>query len=157
VGELLDLAGPGGREHERLSVRADLLDDLVDLRLETHVEHAVGFVHDEVGHATEIGLAGLKHVDKTTGRGDDNLGAALEVADLLTLGHATVDTLCAWTASGMLRYIWQKGATHGIPDSRRRAKLGALLLDLDRELPGRGEDEDDGTVAGCEERLPMRG
>ena len=38
------LAGEGGGEHDRLAVRADVVDDAVDLRLEAHVEHAVRLV-----------------------------------------------------------------------------------------------------------------
>ena len=46
VGESLNLLGPGSREHECLSVGSDLVDNLSDLWLETHVKHSVCLVHD---------------------------------------------------------------------------------------------------------------
>lgn len=44
----LDLLGESGREHERLALpglgHGVALDDLADLGLEAHVQHAVGFI-----------------------------------------------------------------------------------------------------------------
>ena len=120
-----------GRTH--LTVGANLLDDLADLGLETHVEHAISLVHDEVGNAAKVGLAGLEHVDETSGGGDDDLGSTLEVADLSSLGNSSVDA--------------------GVANARRRAELGALLLDLNGELTGGSDDEGDGSVSGGEEGL----
>ena len=37
-----------------LTIRADVLDDLHNLRFESHVEHAVRLVKYEIGHSTEI-------------------------------------------------------------------------------------------------------
>ena len=39
-----------------LSVWADLLDDLADLRLEAHVQHAVGLVQAQVGAPPKVDL-----------------------------------------------------------------------------------------------------
>ena len=68
-----DLLGPGGRPHERLAVGTNLTNDLADLGLETHVKHAVGLVKNEVRDATEIGLAGLEHVNQTARSGNADL------------------------------------------------------------------------------------
>lgn len=51
VGQPLDLFRPGGTEHAHLSTRVHLAQDLLDLRLEAHVQHAVGLVQDQVGHS----------------------------------------------------------------------------------------------------------
>lgn len=134
-GEPLDLLGPGSREQEGLSVRSDLSDNLSNLRLETHVEHAVGLVHDEVGDSAERNLARLEHVDQSTGRGNDNFGTSLEVSDLASLGGSSVDG--------------------GVSDARRLSELGALGLDLDGELSGGGEDEDDRSVSGSKKGLSV--
>lgn len=131
--KLANLLGPGGRPHAGLTVRANLSDDLANLGLETHVEHAVSLVEDEVGDALEVGLAHLEHIDQTARGGDADLDTLGEVADLLALGHTTVDA--------------------GVPDAGRLAELADLLLDLDGQLTGGSKDEDDGTVTGCEERL----
>ena len=101
----------------------------------THVEHSVGFVHDEVGNTLQVGLAALQHVDQTTGSSNDNLGTSLEVTDLLTLGDTSVDG--------------------GVPDPGRLSKLGALGLDLDGQLSSRREDQDDGSVTGSEQGLSV--
>ena len=79
-------------QHERLPVGANLADNLANLGLETHVQHAVGLVHNEVGNPLEVGLARLKHIDKTAGGGDDNLNTALEVTDLRALGRTAVNS-----------------------------------------------------------------
>ena len=91
VGELLYVLRPGGGEHECLPVGTNLANDLADLRLETHVKHAIRLVHDQVRHTAEVGLARLEHIDETTGSGDDNLDTALEVTDLGSFGRTAVD------------------------------------------------------------------
>lgn len=129
-GKALNLLRPRCTEHERLTVRTNLADDLADLRLETHVEHAVGLVENEVSDAAEVRLLRLEHVDETAGRGDDDLHAALEVADLRALRCAAVDG--------------------SVANARVGAELGAFLLDLDGELTCRCEDEGDGAVSGVQ-------
>jgi hypothetical protein len=134
-GKLANLLGPGSRPHAGLTVRANLADDLADLGLETHVEHAVSLIEDKVGNALEVSLAHLEHVDQTTGSSDADLNTLGKVTDLLALGHTTVDA--------------------GVPDAGRLAELADFLLDLDSQLTGGSEDEDDGSVTGCEERLSV--
>jgi hypothetical protein len=131
--KLTDLLGPGGGPHASLTVGTNLADDLADLGLETHVEHAVSLVEDEVGDAAKVGLAHLEHVDQTTRGSDANLNALSEVANLLALGDTTVDT--------------------GVPDAGRLAELADLLLNLNSELTSGSKDEDNGSVARCEKRL----
>jgi len=130
-----DLLGPGGGPHAGLAVGPDLADDLADLGLETHVEHAVGLVKDEVGDAAKVGLARLEHVNQTTGGGNAHLDAALEVTDLRALGDTTVDA--------------------SVADPRRLAKLGDLLLNLNRQLTSGSKNQDDRAVAGGEKRLSV--
>ena len=57
IGELLDILGPSSAEHESLTVGSDLSYNLANLRFETHVEHTVGFIHDEIGDAPKVSLA----------------------------------------------------------------------------------------------------
>ena len=63
-----------------MTIRADLADDLPDLRLETHVQHAIRLVHDKICDTTEVRLLSLEHVDQSTGRGDDDVRAFRFVA-----------------------------------------------------------------------------
>jgi hypothetical protein len=47
TGEVTDGSLEGGGEEHRLAFRGETSDDLVDLRLEPHVEHAVGLVQHQ--------------------------------------------------------------------------------------------------------------
>ena len=111
VGKLLYILWPCGGEHQRLSIRTDLADNLANLRLETHVKHAVGLVHDKVSDTTKVRLARLEHVDKTTRGGNHDLHTTLEITDLGALRSATIDgsvtdarvgaaAQLAWNANG---------------------------------------------------------
>jgi hypothetical protein len=131
--KLADLLGPGGGPHAGLTVGANLSDDLANLRLETHVQHAVSLVEDKVCDAAKIGLAHLEHVDQTTRGSNADFNALSEITDLLALRHTTVDA--------------------GVPDAGRLAELADLLLNLDSQLTGGSKDEDDRAVTGCQERL----
>ena len=68
--KVLDLSREGGGEHERLTLKdaghVFLINDSSNLRLETHVEHSVGFVKNEVLDVSKTDLASLNQVDKTT-------------------------------------------------------------------------------------------
>lgn len=132
-GETLDLLGPSGREQKGLSVRSDLRNNLSNLRLETHVEHSVGFVHNEISNALEVGLSGLEHVDQSTRSGDTDLDTSLEVSDLRALGSTTVNG--------------------SVPNSGRLTKLGSFSLNLNSKLSGRSKDKNDRAVTGGEKRL----
>lgn len=127
VSESLHLLGPGGGPHEGLSVGSDLVNDLSNLGLETHIEHSVGLIENEVGDSSQVGLAGLEHIEKSAGSGNDNLDTSGKVSDLLSSGDTTVDT--------------------GVSDLGGLAELGALGLDLDGELSGGGQDQNNGSVA----------
>jgi hypothetical protein len=91
IGKLLDILGPRSTEHERLTIRPDLRNDLSDLRLETHVQHTVCLIQDKVRDAAKVGLLGFQHVDETTGSGDDDFDTSGEVTNLRTLGSATIN------------------------------------------------------------------
>ena len=75
-----------------MPIGTDLANDLPDLGLKTHVQHTISLVRDEVGDARKVSLARLKHVNGTTGRGDHNLDATLEITDLRALGCTSVDS-----------------------------------------------------------------
>jgi hypothetical protein len=90
-GKLLDILGPRSTEHECLSIRADLRNNLSDLRLEAHVQHTVCLIQDKIRDAAKVGLLGFQHVDETTGSGDDDFDTSGEVTNLRTLGSATIN------------------------------------------------------------------
>lgn len=102
--------------HDRLTVRADVQQDLHDLRLKAHVEHTVGLVQDlmaaetgthgvtprlsrsQVQPADQVGdgakvdeLAHLQVVEPARGC-DHNVHAALDLGDLAFPVPSPVDT-----------------------------------------------------------------
>merc|ERR1719187_1035446 len=91
VGQLLHLFGPGSGPHQNLSVRPDLLEDLPDLWLESHVQHPVGLVQTHVCHPSEADFAHLQEVDETAGSGDYHLASVLDVPQLRPLGCSAED------------------------------------------------------------------
>jgi hypothetical protein len=64
-----------------------------NLRLETHVEHAVGFVKNEVSHSLKVDEAsrvGGQKLNHATGSADDDFRTALHVGDVVLEGHTAV-------------------------------------------------------------------
>lgn len=95
AGENLDVTGESGREHEGLAV-VDLghiltLDDTTDLRLETHVQHAVSLIKNQVLDVSKRDTATLDDVDETTGGSDEKIAAALDLTELGADISTTVD------------------------------------------------------------------
>lgn len=133
--KLADFLGPCSGPHAGLTVRTNLTNNLADLRLETHVKHAVSLVENQVGNTAEVGLARLKHVDETSRCGDAHLDTACKVTDLGTLGDTSVDA--------------------GVSDARGLSELADLLLNLDSKLTSGGEDQDDRAVTRGEQRLSV--
>jgi hypothetical protein len=107
--QLLHFFGPSGAKHERLAVGPDLssfdsamlwwlgpkgcylFNNGPNLRLKTHVEHAIGFVHDEIRHASQVCVAAFEQIDQSTWCSDDNLGSAMKLANLTALGNTAID------------------------------------------------------------------
>lgn len=134
-GQVLDFLWPGSRPHQGLTVWSDLVDNLSNLRLETHIQHSVGLIQHQVSDSSEVRLLGLQHVNQTTWCGDTNLDTASQVSDLLALGGTTIDT--------------------GVSDSGRGTELGALLLNLNSQFSGGGQDQHDRTVTVLQKRLSV--
>ena len=108
-----------GEEH-RLALRRQHPDDLLDLRLEAHVEHPVGLVEDEDPDRAERNEPAVREVGEPARRRDDDV-RALELLRLRRDRRAAVGG---------------RGA-----DPERRAEQRQLLGHLQRKLAGRDEDE----------------
>ena len=78
-----DLRRHGGREEQRLTAGRQQLADLFDVRNEAHVQHAVGLVDDEDLDTHQHQLAALEMIEHTAGRGDQDVGTAVEFLDLV--------------------------------------------------------------------------
>ena len=75
-------------KNKRLAARRQQLADLLDVRDEAHVEHAVGLVDDEDLHAHQHDAAALEMIEQPPGRGDQDVDAAVELLDLVVHRHA---------------------------------------------------------------------
>jgi hypothetical protein len=77
TGQPLNFLGPSGREHEGLTIWSNLADDLANLGFETHVQHPIGLIKNQVRHSAEVSPASLQHVDETSRGGNHDLNTAL--------------------------------------------------------------------------------
>ena len=86
--ELLDADRVGCREQQGLTTLRGLDDDVFDGVVETHVEHAVGFVEDQRVQAIEYQRTLAQVLLDTPRSADDNVGAVFQRGDLRAEGHA---------------------------------------------------------------------
>jgi hypothetical protein len=131
--ELLDLAGERRREQQVLPLggHGHQRHDALDVRDEAHVEHAVGFVEHEDLDLAQVDALLLDVVEEPAGRRDEDLDAGAHDRELL------LDVDAAEHA--------------GRPDARVLAVGLDRLLDLDRQLARRREDQRADRVAGRRE------
>jgi hypothetical protein len=87
-GQLLDLGREGGREHQVLALLRQQVDDALQVGQEAHVEHAVGFVHDQHLHLAEADVLLFDVVEQAARRGDDDFDAAAQQHGLRFHVHA---------------------------------------------------------------------
>ena len=121
VGQPADLVREGRREEQVLALGREHREDLADVADEAHVEHPVGLVEDEDLDPRQVDGPLAEVIEQPAGRGDDDLGTGPQRADLRIEADAAVD---GRRADGVLGAVG--------PDA---------LLDLERELTGRGEDQ----------------
>ena len=93
----LHVLWPSRGKHECLTIGPNLADDFTDLGFETHVEHTVCLIENEVGDPAKVRLLGFQHVDEATRRGNHNLNTALEIANLRSLWCTAIDRSIANT------------------------------------------------------------
>ena len=125
-GDLLDGGRHGGGKKKRLPLGRQLGDDPLDLVHEAEVEHAVGLVEDEDFHLVERDAALVLEVHQAARRGDEDIHAAREGADLRGDVHAAED--------GQVREVQ-------VP-----AVVGEALADLRGEFARGREDERAGAL-----------
>lgn len=128
-----DLLRPSGGPHACLPIGANLGNDSANLRLETHVQHAISLIEDKISDTAKVSPTSIEHVDQTAWRSNADLDTTAQITNLGTLGNTAVDT--------------------GIADTGGFAELGHFGLDLNCKLTSRGEDKNDRSVARRKERL----
>lgn len=125
TGKHLDVAREGGAEHEGLPVlnagHIFTLDNSTNLRFETHVQHAISLIEDEILDVGKADAAALNEIDEATRGGGEEVTALLDEAELLIDIGSTIHDSRA--------------------DPRSIRKFASLLVNLRNEFTGRGEDE----------------
>ena len=87
----LYLLAHGSREKKGVTVLRYVLEDGVDALRESHVEHLVGFVEDDVADIVERHLSALHEVDESSGSGNDNLWSVAQLINLCDDAGTAVD------------------------------------------------------------------
>jgi hypothetical protein len=107
VRQITDLFRHSCREEKRLTLSRDLRDDLLDIREESHVTHAICLIKDEVLDPLEIDRATTDMIEETPRACYDNLRLSTEIRDLTTVRHTAVNSyaLDARTRSERLNYV----------------------------------------------------
>lgn len=131
LGEHLNFAREGGAEHEGLTFLCTrhvfTLNDATNLGLETHVEHAIGLIENEVANVREADPAAFDQVNETTGGSTEDIAAALNDTELGVDVSTTVND--------------------GRLDPGAVGKLASLVMNLTDELTRRCEDQGRGVGA----------
>lgn len=95
AGKHLDIAGEGGGKHEGLAVlhtgHVLALHNSSNLRLETHVKHAVSLVKHKVLDVLQGDATTLYEVDQTSRSSHQEIASTLDLAKLRTDVSSTVD------------------------------------------------------------------
>ena len=123
--EHLDIAGESGREHEGLACggawHVFALDDTTNLGFETHIQHAISLIENEVLDIGERDSSTLDEIDETTGSSGEKITSFLDLAELLVDVGTTIDDSRA-----------DPGAVR---------ELASLLVDLRDQLTRGREDQ----------------
>ena len=120
--EAADARLEGGAEENRLALLRHGSHEAVDVVAEAHVEHFIGFVEDEGLEAVELDQAALHEVENASRSANDDLGAALQGADLAIIRSTAID----------------RCGTHAFLKLRQFVDL---RTDLHGQLTGRAEDK----------------
>ena len=91
LGDRRDPRGDGRREQRRLPRRRRRIHDRLEIFGEPHVEHLVGLVEHEHLEAVQLQRRTPHVIERAPRRGDDDVDAPFEGAELLIHGGAAVD------------------------------------------------------------------
>lgn len=125
TGEHLNVAREGGGKHERLAALNTghilALDNAANLGLETHVQHTISLIEDEVLDVAQGDAATLNQIDETTWGGNEKIATTLDLAKLGADIGTTVDD--TWS------------------NPRSVGELAGLLENLGNQLTGRSQNQ----------------
>ncbi len=81
----------GRAEHQELAIARNALQDELHVVLETHIEHAVGFIKDHRAHQPQIGQMLFVKIDQAPRSRDHELDALFQSFDLFFVRSAAVN------------------------------------------------------------------
>ena len=128
-GDLADRGGHGGREQRDLLVLWSVGENALDIFGETHLQHLVGFVEDEVVQMREIQGATFEVIDDAARCADHDVRSAPQAGQLHGVGLAAIDR------------------QHGDPRQMRPVPAEGLG-NLQSQFAGRGQHQRLGVLAG---------
>jgi len=84
LGKLEDVLGKGGREEGDLNISGEVLEDVLNLVLETAGEHLISLIEDEELEVVGLHETTFHHVHNSSGSSNNNVDSALEDTDVFT-------------------------------------------------------------------------
>ena len=113
-------------------------EDAAHVRQETHVQHAVGFVEDDMLHPVELAVALLNMIEQSARRGDQNVHAGAEGIVLFAVtdaaedhGDAQIGEACEIADGGL-----DLGGEFAGRLQHQQARLGLVLIQLGKDREG---------------------
>ena len=127
VSQFFDRGAQGSREEEGLTLSGKFGDDALDVAKESHVEHAVDFIENEVVDPGKIDISLVHVIEKAPGAGDENVDAGFHGVDLRVFTNASID--------------------EGLTKAEVFPVGVEALGDLGGEFPGGGENQNAGAFS----------
>ena len=93
MSQLLDFRRHGSREHDGLAFFRQILHNLHDVIVETHVEHAVGFVQNEERHFRQVYISHAQVADESSRCGDNHIGSQCQTSLFLLETDSVVSSI----------------------------------------------------------------
>lgn len=101
-----------------MDVTGQVLEDVLDLVLETAREHLIGLIKTEQLEVVSLHEATLHHVEHTAGRADHNVDTALKNSDIFA-DNSTTDAGVYFDVVELANLMDDIGDLHGELTSRR--------------------------------------
>lgn len=127
VSQFFDRGAQGSREEEGLTLSGKFGDDALDVAKESHVEHAVDFIENEVVDPGKIDISLVHVIEKAPGAGDEDVDAGFHGVDLRVFTNASID--------------------EGLAKAEVFPVGVEALGDLGGEFPGGGENQNAGAFS----------
>mmetsp|Transcript_96997 Transcript_96997/g.172640 ORF Transcript_96997/g.172640 Transcript_96997/m.172640 type:complete len:231 (-) Transcript_96997:691-1383(-) len=86
---------PCCRPEQRLPIWSDLTNNLANIWLKAHVQHAVCLIHDQVCNTAQINHAALNKVNQPPRRCHETVNSILQFSLLVIFGSTAIDDSCS--------------------------------------------------------------